>query len=47
MNDTEHSWDNIDRLMRDLQADGYEVSALGTSHSGDVESKTIMIRVER
>jgi len=47
MNATDHQWGDIERLLNDLKADGYEVSALGTSHSEPVEKKTIMIQVKR
>jgi len=47
MNPTNHDWKDIDRLLNDLKADGYEVSAFGTSHSEPVEKKTIMIQVKR
>jgi len=47
MNETNHGWSDIERLLRDLKADGYEVNALGSSHSESVEKKTIMIQVKR
>lgn len=47
MNATDHDWSDIEQLLNDLKADGYEVNALGTSHSEPVEKKTIMIQVKR
>lgn len=47
VNDTDDDWSDVERLLNDLKADGYEVNALGTSHSEPVEKKTIMIQVER
>jgi len=47
MNATDHDWRDIERLLNDLKADGYEVNALGTSSSEPVEKKTIMIQVKR
>ena len=47
MSESDHDWGDIERLVNDLKADGYDVTALGSSPSGPVEKKTIMIRVER
>lgn len=45
MSDTE--WKDVERLLRDLKADGYEPTLLETVTSAAVPEKKIQINVER
>lgn len=45
MSDTD--WSDVERLLRDLKADGYEPSLLETATDAAVPQKMIQINVER
>jgi len=40
-------WDQVERLIRDLKIDGYEVADVETSTSHAAPEKTIFLDVER
>lgn len=47
MESTDYDWSDIDRLLDDLKADGYEPTLVATVTSAAVPEKKIQINVER
>lgn len=44
---SETEWEDVERLLRDLKADGYDPTLLETVTSAAVPEKKIQINVER
>lgn len=45
--DTEWTWGDVDRLLSDLKADGYDPTLVATATSAAEPEKKIQINVER